>query len=143
MLLFVLFLSHTLLLLLHVFLHLRTGNQCDVIPLEKNAAQNLAATILSQNFHRIIYNNIHKLIKSSNLTLNSGPSLLVEPDIYRHLLLKKLENKVDGRHHRPLGACRHLGSGGFVRYGVYQLTLLLLYSTSYDALKTNAANFQK
>lgn len=49
------------------------------------------------HLHRIVDNQVHELVETADLSLNSHAQLLEEPDLYGRVLLEELEDEVDWR----------------------------------------------
>jgi hypothetical protein len=47
--------------------------------------------------HRIVDNQVHELVETTDLALNAHAQLLEEPDLYSRVLLEELEDEVDRR----------------------------------------------
>jgi hypothetical protein len=49
------------------------------------------------HLHRIVDNQVHELVETTDLALNAHAQLLEEPDLYSRVLLEELEDEVDRR----------------------------------------------
>lgn len=49
------------------------------------------------DLHRIVDDQVHELVETANLSLDTHTQLLIEPDLHRGVLLQEFEDEVDWR----------------------------------------------
>jgi hypothetical protein len=73
------------------------------------------------DFHRVVDNQVHELVETTDFSLDTHSQLLEEPDLYSAVLLQELEDEVDGREEHFVAASA-LASGhgceGLLMFGL-------------------------